>query len=398
MKVLVTGGRGFLGGHVCEALTAAGHDAIPLGRIDGDLAEPGVFEALLDEHAPDAVVHLAAAMPDDERLAQNAPITELVAHACTARGIRLLHGSTTSVYADDTPYAESKRASEKAAGDATILRFAFPYGPGQRRGAIPTMLRQALAREPIVVYRGWERSFCFAADAARAVVLLLDAGATGAHDVGRDDDPRTLLRDRAARVPPRGRSRGADRALGAAGRSGADARPPRPRGTARARLAARGRAGGRHGAHARVAIVARMKTVLFLGAGRHQRAAILHAKELGLRVAAIDGNPDALALDDADIAEVVNFVDIPSAVAFAEKIRPDGVLTITSDRAVVAVAAVAEALGLAGIGVDVAIGPDAQGRDAAAHRRRRPAAAALRHSANDRGSARDGRRTSASRT
>ena len=97
-----------------------------------------------------------------------------------------------------------------------------------------------------------------------------------------------------------------------------------------------------------MAIVARMKTVLFLGAGRHQRAAILHAKELGLRVAAIDGNPDALALGDADIAEVVNFVDIPSAVAFAEKIRPDGVLTITSDRAVVAVAAVAEALGLAG--------------------------------------------------
>jgi biotin carboxylase len=99
-----------------------------------------------------------------------------------------------------------------------------------------------------------------------------------------------------------------------------------------------------------------MKTVLFLGAGRHQRAAILQAKEMGLRVAAIDGNPNALALGDADVGEVVNFVDIPQAVAFAEKLRPDGVLTITSDRAVVAVAAVAEALGLAGIGVDVAMG------------------------------------------
>jgi len=99
-----------------------------------------------------------------------------------------------------------------------------------------------------------------------------------------------------------------------------------------------------------------MKTVLFLGAGRHQRAAILRAKELGLRVAAVDGNPDALALKDADLAEVVNFVEIPKAIEFAEKIRPDGVLTITSDRAVVAVAAVAEALGLPGIGVDVAVG------------------------------------------
>ena len=99
-----------------------------------------------------------------------------------------------------------------------------------------------------------------------------------------------------------------------------------------------------------------MKTVLFLGAGRHQRAAILRAKELGLRVAAIDGNPDAIALGDADVAEVVNFVEIPKAVEFAQRIRPDGVLTITSDRAVVAVAAVAEALGLPGIGVDVAVG------------------------------------------
>jgi len=99
-----------------------------------------------------------------------------------------------------------------------------------------------------------------------------------------------------------------------------------------------------------------MKTVLFLGAGRHQRAAILRAKELGLRVAACDGNPDALALKDADVAEAVNFVELPKAIAFARKVQADGVLTITSDRAVVAVAAVAEALGLPGIGVDVAVG------------------------------------------
>src|SRR5579884_2683879 len=99
-----------------------------------------------------------------------------------------------------------------------------------------------------------------------------------------------------------------------------------------------------------------MKTVLFLGAGRHQRAAILRARELGYRVAAVDGNPDALGLKDADVAEVVDFVEIPKAIEFAERIKPDGVLTITSDRAVVAVAAVAEALGLPGIGVEVAVG------------------------------------------
>ena len=97
-----------------------------------------------------------------------------------------------------------------------------------------------------------------------------------------------------------------------------------------------------------------MKTVLVLGAGRHQRAAILRAKELGYRVAAIDGNPDAVARDDADRFEAVDFGDLSAAIEAARRIAPDGVLTITSDRAVPAVAAIAEDLGLWGIGSDAA--------------------------------------------
>jgi biotin carboxylase len=99
-----------------------------------------------------------------------------------------------------------------------------------------------------------------------------------------------------------------------------------------------------------------MRTVLFLGAGRHQRAAIRQAREMGLRVAAFDGNPDAVAFPDADIAETVDFVDVPVAIEAARRVQPDGVLTITSDRAVPAVAAVAEALGLPGISIDAAYG------------------------------------------
>ncbi len=193
MRVLVTGGRGFLGSHVCEALREAGHEAVALGRTDGDLAEPGVAERLLDEHRPDAVVHLAAVMPGDDRLAQNAPIAALVAAACTGRGIPLFHGSTTAIYAGEDAYAVSKRESEAAAAGATMLRFHFPYGPGQRGGAITTMLRQALAGEPVVVHRGRERSFCFARDAAEAVALLVGRRAEGCWDVGRDDDRRPLL-------------------------------------------------------------------------------------------------------------------------------------------------------------------------------------------------------------
>lgn len=192
MRILVTGGRGFLGSHVDRALREAGHEVVVLGRADGDLAEAGEADRLVAEHAPDAVVHLAAVMPGDERLGQNAPITALVAAACQAHGLPLYHGSSTAVHGDDTPYAASKRASEEAAAGATMLRFHYPYGPGQRRGAIPTMLRQALAGEDVVVYRGWERSFCFAGDVASAVALIVERSLGGAWEVGRDDDLRPL--------------------------------------------------------------------------------------------------------------------------------------------------------------------------------------------------------------
>src|SRR5262245_34956474 len=97
-----------------------------------------------------------------------------------------------------------------------------------------------------------------------------------------------------------------------------------------------------------------MKTVLFVGAGRHQRRAIRRAKELGLRVAAIDRNPDAPGFADADVTEVADFADVAAAVEAARRLQPDGVLTIASDRAVPVVAAVAEALGLPGIGTETA--------------------------------------------
>jgi biotin carboxylase len=97
-----------------------------------------------------------------------------------------------------------------------------------------------------------------------------------------------------------------------------------------------------------------MQTVLFVGAGRHQRRAIGRAKELGYRVAALDRNPDALGLEEVDVPEVVEFGHVPSAVEAARRIDPDGVLTISADRAVPVVAAIAEALGLPGIGTRTA--------------------------------------------
>jgi biotin carboxylase len=96
------------------------------------------------------------------------------------------------------------------------------------------------------------------------------------------------------------------------------------------------------------------KTVLFVGAGRHQRRAIVRAQELGLRVVAVDRNPDALGLAVADAGEAVDFQDVESVVEVGRRHAVDGVLTVSADRAVPVVAAVAEALGLPGIGTDAA--------------------------------------------
>jgi biotin carboxylase len=94
--------------------------------------------------------------------------------------------------------------------------------------------------------------------------------------------------------------------------------------------------------------------VLFVGAGRHQRRAILQAKGMGLRVAAVDRNADALGLQEADIAKVVDFSDVEAVLKATSRLKLDGVLTVSADRAVPVVAAVAEARGLPGIGTEAA--------------------------------------------
>ena len=98
----------------------------------------------------------------------------------------------------------------------------------------------------------------------------------------------------------------------------------------------------------------RGKTVLFVGAGRHQRRAIRRAQELGLSVVAVDRNPEALGLGDADFAEVVDFMNVEAVAEIGRKHSVDGVLTVSADRAVPVVAAVAERLGLPGIGTETA--------------------------------------------
>lgn len=97
-----------------------------------------------------------------------------------------------------------------------------------------------------------------------------------------------------------------------------------------------------------------MGTVLFVGAGRHQRRAIERVRELGHRVVAVDRNPDAPGLAVADLSEVVDALDVAAVTETGRRHDVDGVLTVAADRAVPVVAAVADLLGLPTIGRDVA--------------------------------------------
>jgi len=95
-------------------------------------------------------------------------------------------------------------------------------------------------------------------------------------------------------------------------------------------------------------------TLLFVGGGRHQRRAILRARELGHRVVAVDRNASAPGLAAADVREIVDFANLEQVVEVGRRHAVGGVLTVAADRAVPIVAAVAEQLGLPSIGSDVA--------------------------------------------
>ena len=97
-----------------------------------------------------------------------------------------------------------------------------------------------------------------------------------------------------------------------------------------------------------------MKTVLFVGAGRNQRRAIERVRELGVRVVAVDRNPEAPGLALADAGEAVDFSDVDAVAETGRRHGVDGVLTIAADSAVPIVARVAELLGLPGIGSEAA--------------------------------------------
>jgi UDP-glucose 4-epimerase len=220
MRVLVTGGSGFIGSHVVDKLRARGHEPViydlrPSPWHDGeDAAVDTVFGSITDRegleralHSCDAVAHLAAvadvndvhASPEDaERV--NARGTVAVLEACRRAGVkRIVYASTIWVYSDCEPdevdedtllpppshlYTSTKLAGElycKAYQelygiDYTILRFGIPYGPRAREAAvIPAFVGKALRGEPLTLAGdgGQSRRFVYVEDLADGVALGL---------------------------------------------------------------------------------------------------------------------------------------------------------------------------------------------------------------------------------
>lgn len=91
-----------------------------------------------------------------------------------------------------------------------------------------------------------------------------------------------------------------------------------------------------------------MTTLLIVGAGPLQLPAYIEARSMGLRTVAIDRNPDAPGMKLADAAFAIDTGNAKGAVEIARSEAVDGAMTLCTDLPVVTVAAVNEALGLAG--------------------------------------------------
>ena len=221
MKVLVTGGSGFLGRYVCAELLARGHGVVATST-DGEGLPEGVSRValrlddggreagkLVGSLIPDAVLHLAALSNADrcalDPLAAqkvNAQATGKVAHAAHACGAHLIYASSDLVfdgrespYADDAPlsplgaYPLSKALGEAAVRAVSpsflVARLALMYGLKLgRHGSFTDALVERLARgEEIKLFVDQWRTPLEVSDAAELLSDLLEQKTPGVLNV-----------------------------------------------------------------------------------------------------------------------------------------------------------------------------------------------------------------------
>jgi nucleoside-diphosphate-sugar epimerase len=229
LRIIVTGGAGFIGTHLTRELENSGHQvnvwdhAVSSGQ---NLFYIDNFRNIMKSLQPDMVVHLAAKVgrmfgEDDLRrtIDDNAAMTALVAQACGEFGVRLVYASTSEIYGDNgydlcdeeegpfslphNAYGLSKRQGEEycrlyAPDGLTIWRISMPYGPGlpagRGRAAMINFLYNALHEQYLTVHKKSERSWCWIGDTTRAMRMTIELTEGGTFNIGRDDNPTTMKR------------------------------------------------------------------------------------------------------------------------------------------------------------------------------------------------------------
>ena len=217
MKVLVTGGAGFIGSHLVDRLVDGGHDVIVLDKFSGgnkldpktiekiDLIEGDVRNEETVHQVTkgcDLVYHLAGYLGVDAETMETETLgIRNVGNACIAGGVeRLIYISSSGVYgkaaieqdvdedflaAPISSYAIAKRYNEiylqalfqEKHLQSCSLRYFNVYGPRQdERMVIPRFFYQALKGEPLTVYGNGQqtRDFTYIDDVIEATVLLAE--------------------------------------------------------------------------------------------------------------------------------------------------------------------------------------------------------------------------------
>ena len=255
MKLIVTGGAGFIGSAVVRLAAGQGHEVVNVDAltyaacpdnvasvsdapnytfVEADIRDRTAMDAALEAHAPDAIMHLAAESHVDRSIdgpgafiETNVTGTYTLLEAArkywTGAGrpghFRFHHISTDEVFGslgatgqftEDTPYdPRSPYSASKAASDHLVRAwhetYGLPvvltncsnnYGPYHfPEKLIPVVILNALAAKPIPVYGAGEnvRDWLYVEDHAEALMLVLQQGAVGrSYNIGGENEARNI--------------------------------------------------------------------------------------------------------------------------------------------------------------------------------------------------------------
>ncbi|MEC7946883.1 MAG: NAD-dependent epimerase/dehydratase family protein, partial [Myxococcota bacterium] len=238
MRILVTGGAGFVGSHLCERLLQDGHEVVALDNL---LTGARANISALDRHPKfsfveadvtlgitaagtfDRIFHMASpASPIDyvelpfETLYVGSDGTRACLERAARDGARFLMASTSEVYGDPavhpqvesywgnvnpigprSVYDEAKRFSEALTMafhrykgvETRIVRIFNTYGPRMRANdgrVVPTFINQALEGKPLTVFGDGQqtRSFCYVSDLVRGLIALMESDVTAPCNIG----------------------------------------------------------------------------------------------------------------------------------------------------------------------------------------------------------------------